>query len=650
LAIKNPDLVGKTVRCPKCSQTFVVAAQATAAAPVLPQPVADLSDPFAGLPSDPPAGDDPFGGLPSDPLGSPVARPQIGGRGRRRQGGSGKWIKPTLIGGGAVAGVAMVIMLVLSLTTGGSANVVDMTYLPANTDLLVHVDLAAWMKSPIFKKQLESPQYAEELKQVEQQTGLTINDLDTLTLGMPSGPDSTNPISKDFVAVLRIKRDFDESRLSANNMTSKIHNGHKIYSDPAGQMALFVADKRTLVFGSMDALKSTLMAETEQRFEKFDFVNHRQDLFVGWVPSNKAVLGQVSSAVPAASSLLGPQSEDVLTVVEVLSSDLRGLAAGANARGSSATVSIQVLCSSSASSGKLKKSLGGLLAQFKKLYKEKRDDVPNDASQMIDPVLNSLRLSKRGEAVTLSFTIPQNDTIDQIIQSAPGFPKPSGGFGRSTRFPFGGSALGGPSSPLNGAQSAATSTQLRKLLLAMHDFHDKHKSLPPARVEGTRPDQTNLSWRVHLLPFIDQQQLHSQFQLDEPWDSPTNRNLISSMPAIYKRVGSGAPEGKTTFLTVDMPKSPFAGGIGVSFREITDGTSNTAMIVVVNDNLAVQWTRPRDYQPPAGDPGSGLFTAPGAQSVLIGFCDGAPRLVTKSDDTLLRNLFQANDGNPVQLK
>jgi hypothetical protein len=55
----------------------------------------------------------------------------------------------------------------------------------------------------------------------------------------------------------------------------------------------------------------------------------------------------------------------------------------------------------------------------------------------------------------------------------------------------------------------------------MHNYHGEHGRLPPAAVCG--PDGTPLlSWRVLILPFIEQQALYRQFKLDEPWDGPHN--------------------------------------------------------------------------------------------------------------------------------
>jgi hypothetical protein len=74
---------------------------------------------------------------------------------------------------------------------------------------------------------------------------------------------------------------------------------------------------------------------------------------------------------------------------------------------------------------------------------------------------------------------------------------------------------------------------LRQIILAVHKHHDVNRRLPAAYSQ--KPDGTKLlSWRVHLLPFLGEVELYSQFHLDEPWDSDHNKKLILKMPDVYR--------------------------------------------------------------------------------------------------------------------
>ena len=77
---------------------------------------------------------------------------------------------------------------------------------------------------------------------------------------------------------------------------------------------------------------------------------------------------------------------------------------------------------------------------------------------------------------------------------------------------------------------------LRQLALASHNFESARGYLPlmSGDTEGTDARGQGLSWRVHILPFLDEAELYEQFRLDESWDSPHNQALLIKMPAAYE--------------------------------------------------------------------------------------------------------------------
>ena len=73
------------------------------------------------------------------------------------------------------------------------------------------------------------------------------------------------------------------------------------------------------------------------------------------------------------------------------------------------------------------------------------------------------------------------------------------------------------------------SNNLKQIALAMHNYHDVHGCFPPAYTtdENGRPMH---SWRIFLLPYIEQQHLYDQYDFDQPWDSPHNMEVARQMP------------------------------------------------------------------------------------------------------------------------
>ena len=79
----------------------------------------------------------------------------------------------------------------------------------------------------------------------------------------------------------------------------------------------------------------------------------------------------------------------------------------------------------------------------------------------------------------------------------------------------------------------------------MHNYDSTHGSLPPHAIYG-KDGKPLLSWRVLILPYIEEQALYEQFHLDEPWDSPHNEPLLRQIPRCYRSpLDGGSAEGLT---------------------------------------------------------------------------------------------------------
>jgi hypothetical protein len=204
--------------------------------------------------------------------------------------------------------------------------------------------------------------------------------------------------------------------------------------------------------------------------------------------------------------------------------------------------------------------------------------------------------------------------------------------------------------PVRQARESARQSQclnnLKQIGLAMHNYHSKHDSFPPA-FTASKEGKPLLSWRVLILPYLEQEELYKQFHLDEAWDSPHNKTLISKMPAFYA-CPSGKQttlsNGKTSYLTARGPATAFPGSTGIKFQDITDGLSNTIMVVDANDEAAVIWTMPDDWTMPEPFNTKGLFGHhPGRTEV--GICDGSVRGVKMTlDPKTWHHAFTRNGG------
>lgn len=203
------------------------------------------------------------------------------------------------------------------------------------------------------------------------------------------------------------------------------------------------------------------------------------------------------------------------------------------------------------------------------------------------------------------------------------------------------------------ARRAQSQNHQKQIALAMLNFHSGRNAFP-AGYSADEDGKPLLSWRVHVLPYLEEQALYNQFHLDEPWDSAHNKELIEQMPDFYLSPRSNAEVGKTTYLGVGGADGIFVrpedgNHLGTDIRLIRDGTSNTAMTIEVTDKRAVTWTRPGDFAPDKDNPKKGLFVSPGGV-MSIGFADGSVRSIHKDiDNEVIMSVFTKDGGEVVDL-
>lgn len=231
------------------------------------------------------------------------------------------------------------------------------------------------------------------------------------------------------------------------------------------------------------------------------------------------------------------------------------------------------------------------------------------------------------------------------------------------------------------ARSAARRTQgmnqLKQIGLAMHNYHDVHRRFPPQAIRS-KDGKPLLSWRVAILPFLEQNDLYRQFRLEEPWDSEHNRRLLDKMPQVYAdplTKAARAEPGLTAFLApltrqppevhvplaeserrratdAQRPREPVAifdvpDGAPISW--ITDGTVNTILVLKAAPEAAVPWTKPEDWVLDEQQPLKHLFPEEGGKYGLVLFADGSVRVLNKNIPVdAFRLLLWMNDGKPVR--
>ena len=144
---------------------------------------------------------------------------------------------------------------------------------------------------------------------------------------------------------------------------------------------------------------------------------------------------------------------------------------------------------------------------------------------------------------------------------------------------------------------------LKELAIGMQNYDEFNSHLPGANAPYLDPkDGTKkfpVSWRVLILPYIENEKLFQRYHFDEPWDGPNNILLLQQMPKVFRHPHADSekvPAGHTHYrVFVSRPDAkPSAlftdGSNGPKLNGIADGPSNTILIVEAAE--AVPWTMP----------------------------------------------------------
>jgi hypothetical protein len=183
--------------------------------------------------------------------------------------------------------------------------------------------------------------------------------------------------------------------------------------------------------------------------------------------------------------------------------------------------------------------------------------------------------------------------------------------------------------------------QMQAIGAAMTAFYDEHGFFPAA--DGFGKSRGRLSWRVHLLPYLEQQELYSQFHLEEPWDSEHNKTLIEKMPQAFQVPGT-ADAGKTSIHVLVGEGLLFSSNEPPKIESITDQPESTILSVLAEPGTAEVWTKPGGLQTDMTNPVRSFAAArPMIKACMV---DGSvASLNTYATPDHWRWLIRHNDGH-----
>ncbi len=136
---------------------------------------------------------------------------------------------------------------------------------------------------------------------------------------------------------------------------------------------------------------------------------------------------------------------------------------------------------------------------------------------------------------------------------------------------------------------------LKQIGLGLYNYSDVYSTFPPAQLG--RPAS---SWRIALLPYIDEEAVAGLYDLTQTWDSAANEPLQRKQVRSYSCPGrpmsfDSAGRYFTSYVVPTGEETIFSSQQATPFSAIKDGTSNT-LLVVEACGTEIIWTKPEDVE------------------------------------------------------
>jgi len=522
----------------------------------------------------------------------------------------------------------------------GEALPADLAFVPADALGFVHVRLADVWRSPHFKMWRETVLQAGEpaLAAFDQRFIPAPSSVDCLTVVVAApGPGDRDP---QVLAILRTSRAIDREAFIKHTLPGAKEeqiNGKTHHFDLRGKIGVTFLDDRTLVFGPAGVVRAALAKSPVRQgalSKALVLANSGKALVAG--VNTAAVAPLLLQHVPPQFQALGKAKLATLTV------DLAGRGHVALRLGYATPGEAREAEEAAAAGIKMARAL--LAKAHEELRKKvlgdgkpgKLEELPEAAGALmglgglkrVDEFLAKPPLTRENSSLLVALELPQGGPETVAI---------------------GAMATGLLLPAVQKVREAAARTQdannLKQLAIAMHNYAAAAgKGFPPAAICDAA-GKPLLSWRVALLPYLEANDLYKQFNLNESWDSPHNRRLSALMPAVYATPAALPTLGETHYRVFVGNGAVLDQDRSTRLAQITDGTSNTLLIVETADS--VPWTKPDGI---AYDPKGPLprFASFYGGAFLAAFADGSVRTLRADlPEATLRALITRAGGEPV---
>jgi type II secretory pathway pseudopilin PulG len=134
---------------------------------------------------------------------------------------------------------------------------------------------------------------------------------------------------------------------------------------------------------------------------------------------------------------------------------------------------------------------------------------------------------------------------------------------------------------------------LKQIALALHNYEQAHKALPPAYTVDAKGRPLH-SWRTLILPYLEQEPLYRTIDLSKPWNDPANAKALEMSHPVFRCPEAVGPRNTTTYLAIAAPNGCFIPEESRRLAEITDSYESTLMVIEAGEENVVPWMAPVD--------------------------------------------------------
>jgi hypothetical protein len=398
----------------------------------------------------------------------------------------------------------------------------ELALVPADAAGFVHVRAADIWKSDLFT----------ELRKTWERAGAkAIADLDKQFVPAPSSfaratgfvvlsPDK-GPLPYGVVAFSAPFQPSDVAKSYLPNGRARKSGGKTIYTSPqAGDVALYFPDNKTIVVSSREGITEYL----SKPVAKDGPLAGALKLAAG----GKAIVAAANLAAlpipPGALNELPPQVQPLLkaelvTLVVDLGKDST-IAVKAGYPDAAAATAAEGAVRDLAKLGR--GEIAKAKAELEKKLNDPDADLPRKAQDLPEAVASVFGLGALGRVDDLladDKLVTRDGKELSFVAHVPKEIAALGGVGAVGA----GFLLPAVQKVRSAAGRASSQNNLKQIGLAVHNFHDVNGRMP-ANVRD-KTGKAILSWRVEILPYIEQQAVFQQVKMDEPWDRPANKNM-----------------------------------------------------------------------------------------------------------------------------